>query len=141
MKLWAILKVALRALGRNKMRSALTMLGIVIGVGAVITMVSLGQGAQNLVQEQIQSIGTNILQVWSGSRTAGGVHWGAGSSANLTEEDIQAIERECPVVQAATPMIRASAQMVFGNQNWFTQIQGVNDKYLKIRNCPIQDGE
>ncbi|MBI4464928.1 MAG: ABC transporter permease [Acidobacteria bacterium] len=141
MKLWAIFKVALRALGRNKMRSGLTMLGIVIGVGAVIAMVSLGQGAQNMVQEQIQSIGTNILHVWSGSRRVGGVHGGAGSWATLTEEDVLAIERECPVVTAATPLIRASAQMVFGNQNWFTQIQGSNEKYLTIRNWPVQDGE
>ena len=141
MKLWAILRVALRALDRNKMRSLLTMLGIVIGVGAVITMVSLGQGAQNLVQEQIQSMGTNILQVWAGSRSAGGVHFGAGSSATLTEEDVQAITRECPVVQAASPVIRSQAQMVFGNQNWSSQIQGTNEQYLKIRAWPIQDGD
>src|SRR3989304_1723863 len=141
MKLWAILRVALRALDRNKMRSLLTMLGIVIGVGAVITMVSLGQGAQNLVQEQIQSMGTNILQVWAGSRRLGGVHFGAGSSATLTEEDVQAITRECPVVQAASPVIRSQAQMVFGNQNWSSQIQGTNEQYLKIRAWPIQEGD
>ena len=141
MKLWAILKVALRALSRNKMRSLLTMLGIVIGVGAVITMVSIGQGAQNLVEEQIQSMGTNILQVWAGSRRFGGIQMGAGTSGTLTEEDILAIERESSVVQAVTPIIRSQGQMVFGNQNWFTQIQGVNDKYLKIRAWPIQDGE
>ena len=141
MKLWAILRVALRALSRNKMRSLLTMLGIVIGVGAVITMVSIGQGAQNLVEEQIQSMGTNILQVWAGSRRLGGIQMGAGTSGTLTEEDILAIERESSVVQAATPIIRSQGQMVFGNQNWFTQIQGVNDKYLRIRAWPIQDGE
>ena len=141
MKLWAILKVALRALSRNKMRSLLTMLGIVIGVGAVITMVSIGQGAQKLVEEQIQSMGTNILQVWAGSRRFGGIQMGAGTSGTLTGEDILAIERESSVVQAATPIIRSQGQMVFGNQNWFTQIQGVNDKYLRIRAWPIQDGE
>ena len=141
MKLWAILKVALRALSRNTMRSLLTMLGIVIGVGAVITMVSIGQGAQKLVEEQIQSMGTNILQVWAGSRRFGGIQMGAGTSGTLTEEDILAIERESSVVQAATPIIRSQGQMVFGNQNWFTQIQGVNDKYLRIRAWPIQDGE
>src|SRR3990172_6166361 len=122
MKLWAILKVALRALGRNKMRSALTMLGIIIGVGAVIAMVSLGQGAQNLVEEQIQSLGTNMLMVHSGSRSLGGVHMGMGSSNTLTYEDAQAMEREIPGVSATSPTIRGRVQMIFGNQNWSTSV-------------------
>jgi putative ABC transport system permease protein len=141
MRLLAILKVAFRALSRNKLRSALTMLGIIIGVGAVIAMVSIGQGAQAMVQDQIESMGTNIMFIWPGSRNWGGVRLGAGAAPTLTAEDVQAIEREIPTVAAASPVVRASAQTVFGNQNWFTQIQGVNEKFPKIRNWRVQDGE
>jgi putative ABC transport system permease protein len=141
MKIWAILKVAFRALGRNKLRSTLTMLGIIIGVGAVIAMVSIGQGAQAMVKDQIQSMGTNVMFVWAGSRMWGGVRLGAGAAATLTAEDAEAIEREIPLVAAASPIVRASAQVVFGNQNWFTSIQGTNEKFSKIRNWPVQDGE
>jgi putative ABC transport system permease protein len=141
MRIWAILKVAFRALGRNKMRSILTMLGIIIGVGAVIAMVSIGQGAQAMVKDQIQSMGTNMMFVWPGSFNMGGVRLGAGASNTLTADDIEAIERECPAVAAASPIQRASGQMVFGNQNWFTQAQGTNEKFPKIRNWQVQDGE
>ncbi|HXF06091.1 MAG TPA: ABC transporter permease [Blastocatellia bacterium] len=141
MRLWAILKVAFRALGRNKLRSTLTMLGIIIGVGAVIAMVSVGQGAQAMVKDQIQSMGTNIMFVWPGSHMMGGVRLGAGAANTLTAEDVEAIERECPAVAAASPIVRASGQMVFGNQNWFTQIQGTNEKFPKIRNWPVAEGE
>src|SRR5437660_615650 len=102
MKIWAILKVALRALGRNKMRSALTMLGIIIGVGAVIAMVSIGQGAQSTIQAQIQSMGSNILQVEPGSRNMGGVHTGSGAAPTLIAPDVDAIVQEIPTVAAAT---------------------------------------
>ncbi len=141
MKLWSIVKVAFRALGRNKLRSVLTMLGIIIGVGAVIAMVSVGQGAQARVQEQIQSIGTNIMFVWPGSLSSGGVHLGAGAKNTLTEEDVLAIERECPSVAAASPIVRSSAQIVFGDQNWFTQVQGTNQEFSRIRDWPVQTGE
>jgi putative ABC transport system permease protein len=117
------------------------MLGIIIGVGAVIAMVSIGQGAQAMVQDQIESMGTNIMFIWPGSRNWGGVRLGAGAAPTLTAEDVQAIEREIPTVAAASPVVRASAQTVFGNQNWFTQIQGVNEKFPKIRNWRVQDGE
>ena len=106
----SIIKVALRALNRNKMRSALTMLGIVIGVGAVIAMVSIGQGAQRTVQNQIQSIGTNVVFVWPGSLNSNGVRLGAGASNSLTEGDVEAIERECPSVAAASAIVRSSAK-------------------------------
>ncbi len=141
MKLWSIVKVAFRALGRNKLRSILTMLGIIIGVGAVIAMVSVGQGAQARVQEQIQSIGTNIMFVWPGSLSSGGVHLGAGAKNTLTEEDVLAIERECPSVAAASPIVRSSAQIVFGDQNWFTQVQGTNQEFSQIRDWPVQTGD
>ncbi len=141
MKLLAIVRVAFRALGRNKLRSVLTMLGIIIGVGAVIAMVSVGQGAQARVQEQIQSIGTNIMFVWPGSLSSGGVHLGAGTANKLTDEDVLAIERECPSVAAASPIVRSSAQIVFGDQNWYTQVQGTNQEFPQIRDWPVQQGD
>jgi putative ABC transport system permease protein len=140
MKLWAILKVALRALSRNKMRSALTMLGIIIGVGAVIAMVSIGQGAQSVVQEQIQAMGTNILQIWPASRNLGGVRTGAGAAPTLVASDVDAILREVPTVAVATPVTRASGQLIFGNQNWFSQIQGTSENFPQIRNWPVAKG-
>jgi putative ABC transport system permease protein len=140
MKWRAILRSAVRALGRNRLRSVLTMLGIIIGVAAVIAMVSVGQGAEVMVQDQIASIGTNMLFVWPGSLTSGGVRLGAGAASTLTAEDSDAIGRECPAVAAASPAVRASEQMVFGDQNWFTQIQGTNEMFPSIRDWPIQEG-
>jgi putative ABC transport system permease protein len=141
MKVWEVVKVAFRSLGRNKLRSILTMLGIIIGVGAVIAMVSVGQGAQARVQEQIRSIGTNIMFVWPGSISSNGVHLGAGASNSLTEEDVLAIERECASVAAASPQVRSSAQIVFGDQNWYTQVQGTNEEFQAIRDWPMGTGE
>jgi putative ABC transport system permease protein len=141
MNAWAIVKVAFRALDRNKLRSILTMLGIIIGVGAVIAMVSIGQGAQQTVQDQIRSIGTNVMFVWPGSLNSNGVRLGAGASNSLTEEDVDAIEKDCPSVAAASPIVRSSAQIVFGDQNWFTQVQGTNEEFSNIRDWPVQQGE
>ncbi len=140
MNLWAILKIAIRALTRNKMRSALTMLGIIIGVGAVIAMVSIGQGAQSMIQTQINSMGSNMLFVVPGNVRANGVSQGLGAAATLTEDDVVAIEREVPTVLAASPSLRASAQLVFGNQNWNVQLVGANEKFPKIRNWPTVNG-
>jgi putative ABC transport system permease protein len=137
----SIIKVALRALSRNKMRSALTMLGIIIGVGAVIAMVSIGQGAQKTVQNQIQSIGTNVVFVWPGSLNSNGVRLGAGASNSLTEGDVEAIERECPSVAAASAIVRSSTQIVFGDRNWFTQVQGTNEKFCRIRDWQVLWGD
>ena len=137
----SVIKVALRALSRNKMRSALTMLGIVIGVGAVIAMVSIGQGAQRTVQDQIQSIGTNVVFVWPGSMNSNGVRLGAGASNSLTGDDADAIERECPSVSAASAIVRASSQIVFGDQNWYTQVEGTNEKFCRIRDWKILWGD
>ncbi len=141
MKWRAILRSAVRALGRNRMRSALTMLGIIIGVGAVIAMVSVGQGAEVMVQDQIASIGTNIMFVTPGSLTSGGVHLGAGAASTLTVEDAESIARECPAVAAASPAVRDAEQMVFGDQNWFTQVQGTNEEFPLIRDWRIEEGE
>lgn len=138
-----IFKIAFRALARNKMRSALTMLGIIIGVGAVIAMVSIGQGAQASVQAQIASVGTNLLFVGAGSQNVGGVRSGTGAtnSNTLTVDDIEAIRREIPSVAMASPTVNARSQMVFGNQNWNTQVQGVNEQFPQIRKWQIQSGE
>src|SRR5689334_17236336 len=137
----AILKIAWRALARNKMRSSLTLLGIVIGVGAVITMVSLGQAAQRMVEDQIASVGPNLLFVSPGSRNTGGAQLGAGNSATLTDEDVDAIVREVSLVNAATPMVSARGQLIFGNQNWNTRVEGTNEHALEIRAWKMSHGE
>jgi putative ABC transport system permease protein len=143
MNLLMIFRIAFRALGRNKMRSALTMLGIIIGVAAVIAMVSIGQGAQASVQEQIASVGTNLLFVGAGSQNVGGVRSGTGqtSSNTLTVEDIEAIRREIPSVAMASPTVNARSQLVYGNQNWNSQLQGVNEQFPQIRKWVVQTGE
>jgi putative ABC transport system permease protein len=133
-------RVALRALRVNKLRSALTMLGIIIGVGAVIAMVGVGAGAQARVQEQIQSLGSNLIIVLSGSTTAGGIRMGQGSQLTITEEDSVAIAREIPAVQASAPSMRGSAQVVYGNLNWGTGIQGVTPDYSEVREWGVAAG-
>jgi len=141
MNLVAILRVAVRALNRNKLRTALTMLGIIIGVGAVIAMVSIGQGAQAMVQDQINGMGSNMMMIMPGNIFFGGASLGAGAASTLTEEDVQAMVREIPTIAAASPVVRASGQFVFGNQNWFAQIQGANEKFPLIRNWKVERGE
>ena len=133
-------RIALRSLRVNKLRSALTMLGIIIGVGAVITMVAVGSGAQARVAEQIQSLGSNLIIVLSGSVTAGGVRMGTSSQQTITEDDAYAIAREIPSVQAVAPSVRGNAQVVFGNLNWSTGIQGVTPDYFEAREWPVVNG-
>jgi putative ABC transport system permease protein len=128
-----ILKIALRALARNKGRSALTMLGIIIGVASVIAMVSLGQGAQKQVRDQISSMGANLLIVQAGSQRTGGMRGGAGTSTTLTPDDMAAIVRDIPAVAAASPSISTSAPLVAGNQNWTSRAEGVDTSYPAIR--------
>ena len=135
-----VLKIALRALARNKARSILTMLGIVIGVAAVIAMVSLGQGAQHQVAEQIASMGTNMLVVQAGSQNMGGVRGGAGTTTTLTPGDVEAILREAPAVAGATPSVTASVSLVSGNQNWTTRAEGVGTSYPEIRSREVASG-
>jgi len=134
-----LLRVALRSLAVNKLRSALTMLGIVIGVGAVIVMIAVGAGAQQRVEEQIRALGSNLLLVMPGSTTAGGVRMGFGSGSTLTEDDVLAVNREIPEALAA-PALRGSAQVVWGNANWSTQIYGVTPEYLDVRQWPLASG-
>ncbi len=137
----AVLKIALRALARNKARSALTMLGIIIGVASVIAMVSLGQGAQKQVQDQISSMGTNLLIVQAGSQRTGGVRGGAGTSTSLTPDDMEAVLRDVSSVSAATPSITASVPLVAGNQNWTTRAEGVDVAYPSIRARNVAQGQ
>jgi putative ABC transport system permease protein len=143
MNLIATAKLALRALARNKMRSILTMLGIIIGVGAVIAMVGIGQGASASIQSQIAQLGNNLLYVSAGSSNTGGMRGGAGSATTLTVEDVEAIERELPSVRAASPNIRANGQLVFGNQNWAASggIIGANEEFPDIRGWRVATGE
>ena len=142
MNLLMIIRVAFRALVRNKMRAALTMLGIIIGVSAVIAMVSIGQGASASVQAQIESIGTNLLFVSAGAQNVGGVRSGAGDTGTntLTVEDLDAIKREVPSVSMVTPAINARAQLVAGNMNWNTSVQGVSEQYPEVRKWNVQSG-
>jgi putative ABC transport system permease protein len=142
MNLLVILRVALRALARNKARSTLTMLGIVIGVAAVIAMVSIGQGAQASVQEQIAKVGTNLLFLRAGSQNVGGVQTGTDDSGSrsLKVEDIDAIKRELPSVAMVTPAVTARVQIVAGNLNWRTSVQGVSEQFPDIRKWNIAAG-
>jgi putative ABC transport system permease protein len=136
----AILKIAMRALARNKLRSGLTMLGIIIGVGAVIAMVGVGQGAQTQVKAQIANMGTNLLLVWAGSANMGGVRSGASGVKTLTLDDMNAILRECPAVKQAAPGVQTRAQVVYQNQNWSTSVTGTAPEYFDIRSWPIKEG-
>jgi putative ABC transport system permease protein len=133
-------RIAVRSLRVNKLRSALTMLGIIIGVGAVIAMVSVGAGAQARVAEQIQSLGSNLIIALSGSTSAGGVRMGQGSQLTITEDDAAAIAREVAAVQVAAPSVRGNAQVVYGNLNWATGIQGVTADYLEARDWGLEAG-
>src|ERR1700680_112742 len=134
------MKSAFRALGVNKLRSALTMLGIIIGVGAVIAMVAVGSGATARIQEQISSIGSNIIQVQPGSQNWNGVKSGNGNAQTLTEEDAKAIGTECPAVAYEAPTQQGNAQVVFGNNNWSTRVMGTTPDYLVIRDLKIDSG-
>ena len=140
MDLVANIRIAMRALARNKLRSILTMLGIIIGVGAVIAMVSVGQGAQQQAQQQIAAMGSNMLFVQSGTVNRGGMRMGWGATKTLIYEDMVAILRECPSVKAAAPGSQATAQVVFGNDNWSTTVNGTEPQYFDIRSWPVAEG-
>ena len=139
MNVLGLLRVAMRALAVNKLRSALTMLGIIIGVAAVIVMIAVGAGAQARVEEQIRSLGSNLLLILSGTTTAGGVRMGFGSNLTISEDDAAAISREIPEALAA-PALRGTAQIVWGNQNWSTVIFGVTPEYLEVRQWELAAG-
>ena len=136
----AALRSAWRALTTNLLRSILTMLGIIIGVAAVITMIAVGSGAQRRVEEQIKGLGSNIMLVLPGAVTQGGVRLGAQTGQTLTEEDAKAIGIDVPEVQAAAPSLRTGAQVVAGNANWSTSVFGTWPEYFEVREWPIAEG-
>ena len=134
------LRIALNALRVNKLRSMLTMLGIIIGVGAVITMIAVGGGAQARVEEQIRSLGANVMIILPGSTTSSGIRLGAGAAQTLTEDDARAIAIEIEEVQASAPTLRGSGQLVFGNTNWSTQVYGSTPEYFEVREWKLATG-
>jgi putative ABC transport system permease protein len=140
MDILSILRIALRALSRNKMRSSLTMLGIIIGVGAVIAMVGVGQGARQQVQDQIAAMGSNILFVGAGSVNKGGQRTGFGGTKTLVQGDVDAILREVPTIKAIAPNDGTSGQMVYENQNWSTRVNGTTPAFFDVRLWPVQKG-
>jgi putative ABC transport system permease protein len=140
-KVTASIRIALTALRVNKMRSALTMLGIIIGVAAVIAMVAVGSGAQARIKEQIASIGSNLIIVLSGSVTSAGLRMGTGNAQTLSEEDARAIAQECASVVLTAPAVRGGAQVVYGDNNWGTQILGSTPDFLAVRDLKVQEGQ
>jgi putative ABC transport system permease protein len=139
-RILATVKIAVRALRRNLLRTLLTMLGMIIGVGAVIAMVGIGNGAKAQIEAQIASMGENVVLVFSGSMTRSGIHTGWGGAGTLTIEDAESIQREIPGVTVISPEIQSTAQVAAGNQNWFTRIQGESPDYFDIRQWPIITG-
>lgn len=136
----SILKTAYRSLIRNKLRSILTMLGIIIGVAAVIAMLGIGQGARDAVQGQIAALGTNVLIIFPGAVNQGGVRFEAGSSEKLTEQDAVVLRAQCPAVKYVSPLVRTGSQVVAGSQNWRTSINGVYPEYFPIRDWQLESG-
>ena len=140
MNLLSILRIALKALRVNKLRSALTMLGMIIGVAAVIAMIAIGPGAQERVRDQIRNLGSNLILIFPGSTTASGVRLGTGAAQTLTEEDAAAIAREVEGVVVAAPTVRGAGQVVAGNMNWSTQYFGTTNDYLIARDWALSAG-
>jgi len=140
-RILASYRIAIRALKVNRMRSTLTMLGIIIGVAAVIAMVGVGKGATERIQQQIQSIGSNLIIIQPGSLSANGVRLGSGAVVTLTLDDAKAIALECPSVAVVAPTVRGAVQVVNGSNNWATFAQGVTPDYMAIRDYTMQSGD
>jgi len=140
MRILSLLKVAYRSLNRNKLRSFLTMLGIIIGVSSVIAMLAIGQGSKESIQAQISNLGTNLLTVFPSASMTGGVRMEAGTSIRMSIDDYKAVASRCPAVMYSTPTVRVSGQLIAGSQNWRTSVWGVNPDYFDIRNLSIQSG-
>ena len=139
MSLLMTLRIALKALNRNKMRTMLTMLGMIIGVGAVITMVAIGKGAQTTIEEQVKAAGTNMININAGNFSQGGVRQGQGMSNTLMPEDAEAI-KQIPGVQYVAAETRTRGQVIAGNQNWSTEVQGTEVDLPLIRSWPLKYG-
>ena len=140
MKIFKLLGIAQGSLLKNRTRSILTMLGIIIGVGAVIVMRAIGDGAQQNIEERINSLGTNLLMIRSTSNSLGGIRRGAGSSRTLFIEDIDIIREQCDLVMAVSGIVGASGQVIGGGTNWFTNVQGVDPEFLIINSWEIEVG-
>ena len=140
MKLKNLLIAAIRSLAKNKMRTFLTMLGIIIGVGSVIAMIAIGQGSKQSIQAQISTLGTNVMMIWPQASSTGGVRMEAGTSQKMTLDDVKIISERCPAVAAITPQVRSSGQLVAGNMNWRTSVYGVYPEYFEIRNLKLVSG-
>jgi putative ABC transport system permease protein len=133
-------RISWKALHTNKIRSSLTILGIIIGVGAVISMLAIGNGASQKITSQISSMGSKILIVMSGSSSSGEVRGGAGTQLTLSLEDAEAIARECLSVGQASPVVNGNIQAIIGNKNWSTSVMGSTPAILEIRNLSLTDG-
>jgi len=141
MSLFNLLRIALRALQRNKLRAFLTMLGIIIGVASVIAMVAIGQGSKQSIQSQLSGMGSNMIIIRPNSNVSAGARLDATSVQTLTLDDVKALQRQAPDLSAVSPMANAKGQAIYGNNNWPTTIQGVQPNYLTtIRQWPVQDG-
>src|ERR1044071_785844 len=142
MKLFNLIRIALRALQRNKLRAFLTMLGIIIGVGAVIAMVAIGQGSKKSIQDQLSTMGSNMLTIRPNSNQTpgGGARIDASSVQSLTLEDVKAMQNEAQYINAVSPAVQSRGQVINGALNWPTSIQGVSPDYLTIRNWPLKSG-
>ena len=140
MDLLSTLRIALRALRTNALRSALTMLGIVIGVGAVVAMIGVGKGAQTRVEEQVRSLGANVMVMWNASTNTGGVRSGVGGVQTMTEDDARAIALEVPGILYAAPTHRGNGQVVYGNQNWFAAVYGIHNDFFDVREWGLAAG-
>lgn len=141
MHLKNLLKVAIKSILKSRMRSLLTALGIIIGVAAVVVMVALGDGAQIQVEQQISSLGSNLIIIFPGSISSRGIRMGAGSINRFTMEDVKRIQDEATLIKAVTPIIRTGGQVIGGVGNWSTQIQGVAPNFLEIRDWPLASGD
>ena len=135
-----ILKVAFGALGRNKLRSLLTTLGIIIGVACVVATIGIGDGARIQAQDQLRSLGTNFLMIFPGAITSSGARSGLGGSSKLSEDDVDAIRREVPAAAYVSASNRTVAQVIYGNQNWSTQVRAVNPAYFSMNSWSIAQG-
>jgi putative ABC transport system permease protein len=140
MNLLLLLPLALKALRRNLMRTVLTMLGIVIGVSAVICTVAIGEGASSKIQDAIASVGANVVWVEAGGVNVAGVRTGSGGTKSLTLADLQAIREQIPLIRYASPLVDTRAQLVYGNQNWNSTVRGVSPDYLQVKSWPMLRG-